>query len=226
MIKLILAELLNKKTVIIYFVWISSCVFVIYNISSSLSLVKVNIGNEEILMNFNNMFRQIFSILFIWLTVFLVYNHDQHYINNLSTFTKRSNIISLKMTIYLILITLNFILFTTVYLIIIRLNNCHFLFNKTIVKAITSLYFDNCLVLLCFLLLNRNYNKNISLLIIIFYSVKIIFDFFDKSKIIFYLLPFYNINFSLYKFTNFYQILYIILLILLNFFRYNNEELK
>lgn len=224
MIKLIIAELLNKKTLLVYIAWIVVSIIIFKTLIPTDCLVKLNFEEGDLVINVMELFYQIFSLLFMILTTYLMLNHDQEYINNLTTYVKRSTITSTKMLIYLILITCNFLIFSIIFVMYIRVFDVYFLFDILIVKVIFSLYFDNCLAFSCFLLLSRIKNKQYIVIIITFYMLNKMFNIFSNNIVLFYILPFYNFKFNKYKLTYIYQFLYFALVILLNYYRYKNEE--
>lgn len=226
MIKLILSHLYsdrNKFIIILYIVL--SLVILIAPLPFDLEYFELFYFKDNYIALYNEMILEIFKIIIPVFVIMISLEHDNKYINNLTTYKKRSIIIINKIFIYSYIIFINLCLIMLFYVSSLKIFNLYILFDPSFFYYLLHVFSDAVLILLLNLLLVRDNNKKLSFIILISYLLLNIYSSSNDINIIYYLLPVLTNNYKEYKNIVSYKIIYILLIFYLNIIKYNKEEL-
>jgi|GEM_PF-3565884 len=225
MTKIIINHLLNFKNklfISIYFILVL-LVFIIplpFDSNSYEIILDLNFYKS----NYNEVIIELLKLLTAISVLILAIDHNQGYINNITTFKERIKVIVNKLFIYCYLVFINVILIILMYFFILNVFDYYILIDKTFIIRLLFLGVDNLILLLLILLIVRSNNKLFAYLIVAYYYILNLFYVSSSNMILFYITPFYSYNYQNYSNTNLYIIFYIILLIVLNIFKYEHED--
>jgi len=225
MTKIIINHLLNFKNklfISIYFILVL-LVFIIplpFDSNSYEIILDLNFYKS----NYNEVIIELLKLLTAISVLILAIDHNQGYINNITTFKQRIKVIVNKLFIYCYLVFINVILIILMYFFILNVFDYYILIDKTFIIRLLFLGVDNLILLLLILLIVRSNNKLFAYLIVAYYYILNLFYVSSSNMILFYITPFYSYNYQNYSNTNLYIIFYIILLIVLNIFKYEHED--
>src|SRR5690554_5818820 len=225
MTKIIINHLLNFKNklfISIYFILVL-LVFTIplpFDSNSYEIILDLNFYKS----NYNEVIIELLKLLTAISVLILAIDHNQGYINNITTFKERIKVIVNKLFIYCYLVFINVILIILMYFFILNVFDYYILIDKTFIIRLLFLGVDNLILLLLILLIVRSNNKLFAYLIVAYYYILNLLYVSSSNMILFYITPFYSYNYQNYSNTNLYIIFYIILLIVLNIFKYEHED--
>lgn len=153
-------------------------------------------------------------------------NHDNKFLNSLTTYFSRFKIINNKLFFYLYINILNYLLIVLVYYLVPFVFKFNFITdNNYFIKAL-PLLFDSLIITLLILLLNRSKQKFYAYIIIAIYLLLNFLYAYNLTIAIYYLLPFYSNYFMNYQNTYIYQLCYLLLLLILTYCRYLREDFQ
>ncbi|VEU80769.1 ABC-2 family transporter protein [Haploplasma axanthum] len=168
---------------------------------------------------------ELLKIIVVMGLIALIYDHNKNYHNNLTCFKSRSYVILNKILIYTFIILINGVVIVTLKLSVLRLFRFNDLVTPNTMEMFETLILDCFVILFIGLLIVRKKTKISIFLIAIIYFILNIYYQNSTSIILFYLFPVHGQKYYNYKNSECYQILYIIILIFLNFVKYNNEDI-
>lgn len=227
MIKIILSQLLSNKNklLMLFYLIILALIFII-PLPFNEELLELAFNKEYYQVQYNELVIEFLKLLLPIIYLIILSEHDLRCLNNLTTYLGRFKIITNKIFIYLYINFINILIIIIYYLLIPKIFNFSFLTNSHYLNDYLSLLFDSFIITLLILLMNRHYQKISSYLIIAFYIIINFIYAFEANIIIYYLAPYYHNIFINFKYSFYYQVFYIMLLILLNYFKYLNEDFK
>lgn len=222
MIKLILYEFKSKKHFIalsIYIVMIILINFILLPLNET--EYYLYFFKEEVTENFNNVYKQLFNFSSCLLIICVVFNHDKDYINNLTSFIERSSIISSKVIVYFALISVNLLIYSLITLSLSYSFDLSFLIGNIFLINIIEIWLDNVILMCLLLLFIRERNKLIGCSIFVLY---IISNFIKIKSLIWFIFPINTMKETVAEPSFYYQITYILLIVALNYLKYETEE--
>lgn len=185
-----------------------------------------NFNNQ--LNNINNIFIQVLQIIIPFICLIIVIDHDQDFINNLTTFKSRTKVFLSKILLITILNFLHILIITFIYLLSMLVLD--FYTNEIIYffKELLSIMIDCLIISYLIIYLTKKDNKVISYLLLVIY---LFLSIFSNSLIdinLFYLFPVNTTKYLKYNFMDLliYQILYLILISLLSLIKYNKQDIN
>lgn len=153
-------------------------------------------------------------------------NHDNKFLNSLTTYFSRFKIINNKLFFYLYINVLNYLLIVLIYYLVPFVFKFNFITdNNYFIKAL-PLLFDSLIITLLILLLNRSKQKFYAYIIVAIYLLLNFLYAYNLTIAIYYLLPFYSNYFMNYQNTYIYQLCYLLLLLILTYCRYLREDFQ
>lgn len=153
-------------------------------------------------------------------------NHDNKFLNSLTTYFSRFKIINNKLFFYLYINVLNYLLIVLIYYLVPFVFKFNFITdNNYFIKAL-PLLFDSLIITLLILLLNRSKQKFYAYIIVAIYLLLNFLYAYNLTIAIYYLLPFYSNYFMNYQNTYIYQLCYLQLLLILTYCRYLREDFQ
>ena len=153
-------------------------------------------------------------------------NHDNKFLNSLTTYFSRFKVINNKLFFYLYINILNYLLIVLFYYLVPFVFKFNFITdNNYLIKAL-PLLFDSLIITLLILLLNRSKQKFYAYIIIAIYLLLNFLYAYNLTIAIYYLLPFYSNYFVNYQNTYIYQLCYLLLLLILTYCRYLREDFQ
>lgn len=229
MIQLLLSVYDNTKTKVFIFLYFLS--FILLNLALILSNNDkfenyFNYANN--LENYHNILTQVLGLIIPFICLVIVVDHDQDYINNLTTFKSRSKIYISKVFTVMLINFIHIIFILTIYLIISNAFNYFDINNLVIVKNLLSNFIDCLLISFLIIFITKKDNKIFSYFIIMVY---VFFSFLISTSnklLIFYIFPVLHLNYSIYqtKYLITYQILYLIIIFLLGLNKYLTTDIN
>lgn len=225
MIKIIINHLLsfkNKLFIGIYLL-ILLAIFIIplpFNTSS----YEINLDLYYYKVNYNEVVIELLKLITTIGILILSIDHNQGYINNISTYKSRSVIILNKLFIYIYLIVINTLIIAFMYYFSLNIFKFKMLVSNEFLYQTLFLMFDNIIILLMILLFVRSNNKIVGYIIIAVYYILNIFYINIENLNLFYLIPFYSYNYLNYNNTIKYVVIYIVSLVTLNYIKYITED--
>lgn len=225
MIKIIINHLLsfkNKLFIGIYLL-ILLAIFIIplpFNTSS----YEINLDLYYYKVNYNEVVIELLKLITTIGILILSIDHNQGYINNISTYKSRSVIILNKLFIYIYLIVINTLIIAFMYHFSLNIFKFKMLVSNEFLYQTLFLMFDNIIILLMILLFVRSNNKIVGYIIIAVYYILNIFYINIENLNLFYLIPFYSYNYLNYNNTIKYVVIYIVSLVTLNYIKYITED--
>ena len=167
MTKIIINHLLNFKNklfISIYFILVL-LVFIIplpFDSNSYEIILDLNFYKS----NYNEVIIELLKLLTAISVLILAIDHNQGYINNITTFKQRIKVIVNKLFIYCYLVFINVILIILMYFFILNVFDYYILIDKTFIIRLLFLGVDNLILLLLILLIVRSNNKLFAYLIV------------------------------------------------------------
>lgn len=225
--EIILSEVLsnkNKRLIVIYIILIA-LIFTI-PLPFNESIIDLSFNQEYYIIQYNELIIEFLKLLLPIIYLIILSDHDLRFLNSLSPYLGRSKIIISKLFIYLYLNIINILIIISFYFLIPKIFGFSFLNQNNYLNSFISLLTDSFIITLLIILFNRNYQKLYSYLIITCYIIINFIYAFEVNIIVYYLLPFYRDLFSNYQYTYIYQLTYILLLVILNYLKYLNEDFK
>lgn len=225
MIKIIINHLLsfkNKLFIGIYLL-ILLAIFIIplpFNTSS----YEINLDLYYYKVNYNEVVIELLKLITTIGILILSIDHNQGYINNISTYKSRSVIILNKLFIYIYLIVINTLIIAFMYHFSLNIFKFKMLVSNEFLYQTLFLMFDNIIILLMILLFVRSNNKIVGYIIIAVYYILNIFYINIENLNLFYLIPLYSYNYLNYSNTIKYVVIYIVSLVTLNYIKYITED--
>lgn len=225
MIKIIINHLLsfkNKLFIGIYLL-ILLAIFIIplpFNTSS----YEINLDLYYYKVNYNEVVIELLKLITTIGILILSIDHNQGYINNISTYKSRSVIILNKLFIYIYLIVINTLIIAFMYHFSLNIFKFRMLVSNEFLYQTLFLMFDNIIILLMILLFVRSNNKIVGYIIIAVYYILNIFYINIENLNLFYLIPLYSYNYLNYSNTIKYVVIYIVSLVTLNYIKYITED--
>ena len=175
------------------------------------------------LESYQSIYFNLLEVIIPLFITFLILEHDNDYINVLTTFKGRLNIVLHKIFSYTYLLVINYLYIVLVYLVVNKFTN-YILHDENYFLKIFLLFLDHLLLIFFILLIVRkNKIKNSLILLFIMYLISFITNN-EIRKIIYYLIPIYTPNINSIKLI-IYKILYINLILQFNIVKYLHEEL-
>lgn len=225
MIKLILNHLLNNKNKIfigVYFLILILIFIITLPFGESYNEILLNITYHRLL--YNDILKELVKLLFAVFTLLITMDHSQGYINNVTTYKSRREIIIYKLVIYSYILLINMFIIIILYFTILNIFSLDILIDLEFVKFTVYLFIDNIIILLFMLLIVRSNNKILSYLILIMYYIFNIIHVGEGLVYLFYIIPIYSYEYLNYSNTNYYVLVYIVCLITLNIYKYLKED--
>lgn len=225
MTKIVINHLLsfkNKLFIGIYLLLVLIVFIIPLPFDSSINEIMLDLNFYKI--NYNEVVLELLKLLSAIGILILTIDHNQGYINNLTTFKSRIKIITNKLFIYSYLVFINAILIILMYYLVLSVFNYHILINSEFIKVILFLAIDNLILMLTILLVVRSNNKLFAYLIVAYYYILNLFYINSSNMTLFYITPFYSYNYINYSNTKIYVLIYIVLLVVLNIIKYDQEE--
>lgn len=227
MITIIIKNIITKKNYIII-----SCLLILYLVFI-ISIIPKNDGNSyfyfyktDYIKNFLDIVLQISSII-VFITMFLILiEHDQSYLNNITTYKGRSYVFLRKLMAYiLILISILASLFIITIVSLLLLNfSCNTLYKTMF--TFTKLTVDNIILVVLMLLLVNKKHKIFGYILLIYYILSVFIGIDEYGYLLYYLLPFNNKRFDVYMYNDLYKLVYIIFIAYLGSIKYKLSDLQ
>lgn len=226
MLKLILSHLYSDKNKLIIFIYIVlTLVIIIAPLPFDLETFELFYYKENYQTHYNEMILELFKIIIPVFIIMISLEHDNKYINNLTTYKKRSLIIINKIFIYTYIIFINLCLIMLFYVCILKMFNFYILFDQSFFESLMHIFLDSILILYLNLLLIKEKNKKFSFIILIGYLLLNIYSSSNDMSVLYYLLPVLSNNYLKNKNIVNYKLIYILLIIYLNIIKYSEEEI-
>jgi len=225
MIKIIINHLLsfkNKLFISIYLL-ILLTIFII-PLPFNTNIYEINLDIYYYKVNYNEVVIELLKLITTIGILIISIDHNQGYINNISTYKGRRIIIINKLFIYLYLIVINTLIIILMYYLSLNIFNFKMLISSDFLYQTLFLMFDNIIIILFILLFVRSNNKIIGYIIIAIYYILNMFYINIENIMIFYLIPFYSYNYINYSHTIKYVVVYIVMLVSLNYHIYITED--
>lgn len=212
----------NKIFIFIYFLILITIFIIPLPFDAKGYELIIELGHYKI--NYNEIVVELLKLITAIGILIIALEHNQGYINNITTYKNRESVLSYKLFIYIYLVVINSLIVILIYYFILNTFNYNMLISSIFINQVLSITIDNIILLLLVLLFVRSNNKIIGYIIIVIYYILNIFYLNIDSVALFYVIPFYSYYYHFYSNTYIYITTYILLLIVLNYYKYINED--
>ncbi|MDY0277023.1 MAG: hypothetical protein RBQ97_02960 [Acholeplasma sp.] len=221
MIKLLINHLLSMKNkiVISIFVLLLTLIFIV-PLPHDTRNFEIFYFKDVYQEYYYTLLYRLLNLIFPIVSLVVASDHDQDYLNNLTTYLGRFKVITSKVLTYVLLISITYVVILLLHPVILVASKNTLIYQDLAFDNIFSTYLNSLIILMFTLLLIRKKSKYLSyMLIIIYFLSDFYFAQFDSITLINYIIPFAKeVPFT-------YKIAYILFIFELNVLRYLYEDL-